>query len=168
MTRSIKMLPCIGTLTASSISGYLDLNANACVTGKPISQGGIHGRVSATGRVCWLLTTISNYNLPCQCALPRHFSELSSAFNNASVLVSICGCMSVHSCVDVFQGIFHAIENFIMNEEFMDKIGLETGFEGKTCIIQVTRRARVLSTFSRLLLYTCDFGRCFEKYWRHT
>ncbi len=36
--------------TFGNTIGYTDLNAAGCVTGKPIHQGGIHGRVSATGR----------------------------------------------------------------------------------------------------------------------
>ena len=38
--------------TFSMTLGFGNMNSHACVTGKPISQGGIHGRVSATGRVC--------------------------------------------------------------------------------------------------------------------
>lgn len=39
--------------------GYHDINAAACVTGKPINGGGIHGRVEATGRGVFL--TISTF-----------------------------------------------------------------------------------------------------------
>jgi len=61
--------------------GHID--AAACVTGKPIEQGGIHGRTEATGN-----------------------------------------------------GVFFGIRHALSFQEDLDEIGLETGIEGKTVVVQ--------------------------------
>ncbi|MDZ7806207.1 MAG: Glu/Leu/Phe/Val dehydrogenase [Gracilimonas sp.] len=60
-----------------------DLNAEACVTGKPIQQGGVRGRTEATGR-----------------------------------------------------GVYFGIREACNNKKDMKNIGLETGVEGKTFVVQ--------------------------------
>jgi len=77
--------------TYSETLGHYDLNAHACVTGKPISQGGIHGRVSATGR--GIFHSIENF---INSATFMEMIGIPPGFGNKTCIIQGLGNVGLH------------------------------------------------------------------------
>jgi len=76
----------------SKTKGAEDLNSSACVTGKPISQGGINGRTSATGRGIFFGTDIFVRN--------KYYMDLvglSTGIKGKSVIIQGFGNVGLHA-----------------------------------------------------------------------
>lgn len=111
--------------TYSKALGFNDINSRACVTGKPINQGGIHGRTAATGRGIFygLRSFIEDYQYMNMCGLSPGWQGknfIVQGFGNvgfyASKYLHEAGC----KCIGVME-----VDGSLFNADGINPIELE-------------------------------------------
>ncbi|KAG4069764.1 hypothetical protein HA402_003205 [Bradysia odoriphaga] len=119
--------------------GYNDLNSRACVTGKPINQGGIHGRVAATGR--GVFHAVDNFTKNEDC---MKMIDAPTGLKDKTFIVQGFGNVGSYSCMYLAKGGAKCIgilehDGSIVNPngiditqliEFRSKNGTIVGFPG--------------------------------------
>ncbi|KAH1016949.1 hypothetical protein HUJ05_007690 [Dendroctonus ponderosae] len=112
--------------TYSKTLGYQDMNSHGCVTGKPINQGGIHGRGSATGRGVFHAT---EHFMDNECYM--EFLSMKPGIKDKTFILQGYGNVGSHThryyhragakCIGIIE-----IDGSIFNEKGIDPAALET------------------------------------------
>lgn len=110
MSMHKRNLSCIPETYASTI-GHYDINIHACVTAKSISRGGIHRRVSATGRAVFpgienFISEVSHVNI----------LEMTAEFGDKTSVFQGFGNMGLYS----MRYLHHLVVNVLMLVNMME------------------------------------------------
>ena len=134
----------------------VDLNAPGCCTGKPISQGGVHGRVAATGRGVFIGT-----KLFCDSKKYMDMVGMDTGIKGKKVIVQGFGNVGFHSARYFEKHVSHPVICFVeivINVTFDPKIQFEKNKSGRHFLYPVQQsiyRGLCYTVYYTVFQYHC-------------